>query len=596
MALGLQRLGLPGGRTLFAPLHRRTGGSLRLLASGGAPLDAALEQRLRAFGWQVAVGYGLTETAPLLALRGPEAKASGVGRPLAGVELRISDDDVPEGSDSGEVQVRGPNVFGGYLNLPDKTAEAFTADGWFRTGDLGRLDEDGRLSLAGRATEMIVTEGGENVQPENVEDAYLEHPALREIGIFEKDDRLVALVVPQPKALRTAGDAGKLVGDALRERAKKLPSYLRVTDFAVTRESLPRTRLGKLRRHELPPRFDKAKRGDERPARPAELSEMSSDDRTLLQHPHAKAVWDYLTERYARQPLTPDSALGLDLGVDSLDWVNLTLEIARRTRTELSESQIAEFDTVRDLLQAVAQAGEGEKLDLRGNPEQALDEDQKRWLRELPRASRTLSMLLYGVTRFTMRTLFRLQVEGRSNLEAADGALVFAPNHVSLLDPFALAAAVGGERVRNLYWGGWVGLAFRNPLVRAGSRLAQSLPVDPERSPVSSLAFGAAVLKRGKHLVWFPEGERSQDGHLQDLKPGIAMLLEAQDAQVVPVYISGSHEALPVGRWLPRRRRICVRFGRPIKRSTLLREGEGENPRDKVLHSLGRRIESLAAA
>lgn len=588
LSLGLQRLGLEPGRRLFAPLHRRTGGRVRLLASGGAPLAPDLERTLRALGWQVAVGYGLTETSPLVTLRAPgEGTPGSVGRAVPGVELR---------TEEGELLVRGPNVFGGYRGLEEKTRKAFTADGWFRTGDLGEIDADGRVRLVGRRSEMIVTAGGKNVQPEDVEKAYAQHAALREVGVFQKGEKLVALVVPEPKALREAEDAAKLVERALGERGKALPSYQRVTEFAVTREALERTRLGKLRRHKLEARFAQARKGDEGREGPLPVEKMSGEDRTLLENPAARQVWDYLAGRFAHAPLTPDSALELDLGIDSLEWVNLTLEISQRTGVELDEEAIAGLDTVRDLLAALARAERGAGPDIAAHPEKALDEHQRRWLRELPRPLRLLAARLRGFNRFTMRRLYRLERHGLEHLEDAGGALVFAPNHVSLLDPPALAAALDDERLQRLYWGGWVGIAFGNAFMRAASRLLQALPVDPRQGPISSLAFAATVLKRGKSLVWFPEGERAPDGRRQALKPGITLLLEAQDVPVVPVHIAGTYEALPVGRWLPRLGgRVAVRFGRPIKRATLLREGEGGDAREKVLHALGRRIDELAA-
>ena len=597
LSLAFGRVKLDPGKRLFKTLHERMGASLRLLASGGAPLSGEIERTLSALGWRVAVGYGLTETSPLITLRLPGEGAPGsVGRAVPGVELRLDRDAAPGEAEEGvgEVLVKGPNVFGGYHELEEKSQSTFTADGWFRTGDLGRLDEAGHLFLVGRTSEMIVTAGGKNVQPEDVESAYLEHEALREIGVFQKGRKLAAVVVPEPKALRREKDAEALVGRALKEQAKRLPSYQRVSQFAVTREGLERTRLGKLRRHKLEARFEKAKKRKERGAGPVPIDEMAGDDQTLLENPAAKAVWDYLAERFSRVPLSPDTALELDLGVDSLEWVNLSLEISQRAGVELSEDGISKVETVRDLLATVAEAKEGEGPDLAENPEAALDERQKRWLRELPRPARALASGLYALNAVFMRAFFRLEPKDATRTEGAGEALVLAPNHTSLLDPPALAAALDRERLKSLFWGGWVGIAFGNPIARVISRLAQTVPIDPRRGPISSLAFAAALLKRGKSLVWFPEGGRSDDGKLKELKPGIAMLLEAQDVPVVPVHISGTHEALPLGRALPRRAQITVRFGRPIKRATLLREGKGDDARAKVLDALARRIESLA--
>src|SRR5439155_3268516 len=144
-----RRLGLRLGKLLLRPLHRQFGPRLRVLVSGGAALDPDLAWGLEGLGWQVASGYGLTETAPILTLDPPgQARIGSVGRPLPGVDIRIapssrSDEPKPPEAgrggrphEEGEILARGPKIFAGYWNLPEKTREAFTEDGWFRTGDL----------------------------------------------------------------------------------------------------------------------------------------------------------------------------------------------------------------------------------------------------------------------------------------------------------------------------------------------------------------------------------------------------------------------------------------------------------------------------
>jgi long-chain acyl-CoA synthetase len=196
LCVRLRRItGLDIGGLLLRPLRRRFGPRLRVLASGGAALDVDLAARLEGLGWRVAVGYGLTETVPLLTLNPPDgSKLGSVGRPVSGVEIRI--DCGARTGKEGEILARGPNVFSGYLNRPEETSKVFD-DGWFRTGDLGYFDDDGYLYVTGRASTLIVTLGGKNVQPETVEAAYLENPLIREIGVLHRDGRLVAVIVPE---------------------------------------------------------------------------------------------------------------------------------------------------------------------------------------------------------------------------------------------------------------------------------------------------------------------------------------------------------------------------------------------------------------
>ena len=592
------RLKAPVGRALFGPLRRRIGPSLRLLACGGAALPTPLARRLQGLGWRVAEGYGLTETAPLLTLNLPDTFRPGtVGRPVPRVELRI--DARKEGA--GELLARGPGVFSGYRNLPEATAKAFTTDGWFRTGDLGWLDKSGYLHLAGRGSTLIVTEGGENVQPDTVESAYAEHPAIRELGVFGRNGRLLAVVVPDPGwVLRQHdGDFEIAVREAMQLQARDAPSYQRISEYVLSREPLARTRLGKLRRHLLEARFEQARQGLQVTGEPLPIDRMSDQDQALLEQPAARTVWEWMAQHYADRRLTPDSNPQLDLGVDSMEWLNLTMEIGARTGVELGDEAIGRVDSVRDLLREVAEAsptgGTAPSAIALEEPLRVLSEHQRRWLQPQGPLRTLASDALYGANRRIMRRYFRIQAEGLEHVPA-DGPFLLTPNHVSYLDPFVVAAALDATRQRHLFWAGWTGAAFQSPLTRFGSRLVRTVPIDPYRAIISSLAFGAAVLESGHALVWFPEGGRSPDGHLQPLKPGIGMLLEHFEVPVVPVVIVGSFDALPVGARWPRRRTVRVVFGEPVSARTLEEEGAGETRRARIVNGLAQRLLTLQGA
>jgi long-chain acyl-CoA synthetase len=612
-----RRLGLSIGRLMLRPLHKRFGPNLQVLASGGAPLDPDLAMKLEGMGWRIAIGYGLTETAPLLTLNPPDGKKLGsTGRPVPEVDIRIDPSAVPgeeseqqreerrtdEPHEEGEILARGPGVFSGYRNLPEKTEEIFTEDGWFRTEDLGYFDDEGYLYVTGRASTLIVTESGENIQPEDVEEAYLKSPVISEAGVLQKDGRLVAVIVPELSEIRQHdGEAGEAIRKAVEEESKRLPSYQRISDYAVTREPLERTQLGELRRHLLEERFEQAKEEEEgagEAAGPISPEEMSEEDRALLENQAAKWVWDWLASRYPDQRLTPDTSPQLDLGVDSMEWVNLTMEIGQSVGVELDEEAIERVDTVRDLLQEVAEQAESGEMGPASSPleqpEEVLDDQQKRWLKPLGPVMSVMAWGLFVLDRMLMRGLFRLRVEGLEHLPKED-PFVLTPNHVSYLDPFALAAALGYRRLRQTYWAGWTGAAFGNPLTRLVSRLAQAVPIDPHRAGVSSLAFGAAVLKRENNLVWFPEGERSASGELQQFRPGIGMLLNHFRAPVVPMFIHGTYEAMPRGKFLRRLEKITVVFGEPLDVDELEQQGEGEEPQGRITQALHDRVAELGS-
>jgi long-chain acyl-CoA synthetase len=605
------------GRKLFAKLHETVGPDLRLLVSGGAALSTGLAWRLQGLGWTVATGYGLTETAPMLTINGPETgRLDSAGRPIAGVEIRINREALVErGGEAdaagggkgvgtmGEVLARGPNVFAGYLNMPEETRQAFTADGWFRTGDLGALDDDGFLRLSGRLSTMIVTEGGKNVHPEDVEDAYLASPLIREIAVLEHEGKLVALIVPETKALPAADAAAQreAISQSLREISQRLPSYQRLGDFVLTPETLPRTRLGKPRRHLLPGRFDQAARGESAAAArqdPVAVEDMAAEDRTFLEDEAARAAWDYLAQKYAGEPLTPDSNLQLDLGVDSMEWLNLTLEIAQRTGVELDEGAIGRIESVRDLLVEVGQAGEaapGDSAALLDEPQAALSDADRRWIAPSTAVQARIGRVLFTTNRFLLTRLFRLQATGREHLPAS-GPYLMAPTHASLLDPFAIGAALDYERLRSTYWAGWTGIVFNTPLRRWFSRICQVVPIDPDRAVVSSLALAGAVLKRGDNLIWFPEGQRSPDGALQDFRAGVGLLLSYLPVPVVPVLIEGAYEAWPRHEMWPRLRPIRLTFHPPVDPARFRDHGDGATPQARIAAGLHAHFVQLVEA
>ena len=608
-----RRLGLRIGKLMMHPLHKQFGPKLRVLASGGAALDPDLAWKLEGIGWQIAVGYGLTETSPLLTLNPPGgSKLGSAGRPVPDIEIRIDRSAIPdeeseqqpkerrtdEPYEEGEILARGPGVFAGYRNMSEETEEVFTDDGWYRTEDLGYFDEDGYLYVTGRASTMVVTESGENVQPENVEAVYLESPVISEAGVLQKDSQLVAVIVPDLGEIsRGNGEVEEAIREAVEEQSKRLRSYQRISDYAITRESLEYTQMGELRRHTLEDHYDRAKvggEGSDEAAEPISLEEMSEEDRALLENPAAKGAWDRLVKRYPDQRLTPDTSPQIDLGIDSMGWVNLSMEIGESTGVELDEETFDRIDTVRNLLQEVAEQAEaGEEASSAASPleqpEEVLDDEQKRWLEPLGPVMAAMAWVLFVLDWLVMRGVFRLRVEGLEHLPE-EGPFVVTPNHTSYLDAFAVAAALGYGRLRWTHWGG-AGAAFSNPLNRFVSRLAQAVPV--EQTGASNLAFGAGVLKREKNLIWFPEGQRSSTGELQSFEAGVGMLLNHFRVPVVPVSICGTHQAMPPGKTLPWPKRIAVAFGQPLDVDDLEQQGEGNQPQDRIVQALRDHVAKL---
>jgi long-chain acyl-CoA synthetase len=229
--------------------------------------------------------------------------------------------------------------------------------------------------------------------------------------------------------------------------------------------------------------------------------------------------------------------------------------------------------TLRALLQETQQATDSGQSMTLANGE--LGVEQERWLQPRGPALRTLARLFFMINRLVMRSMFRVRADGLAHLPSS-GPFLLTPNHLSYLDPFAIAAVLSWQQLQDVYWAGWSGLLFRGPITRMFSRATQVVPVDPERGLTSTLLFARAILDRGRALAWFPEGERSRDGGIHRFLPGAGLLIQKSHVPAVPVLIAGSYEAWPPGRSLPRIHPIHLTFGQPLSLADSEPDGEAD--------------------
>jgi long-chain acyl-CoA synthetase len=238
-------------RALLKPIHDRFGGHLRLIVAGGAFVDPELANYFYRIGLPIAIGYGLTEACTVLTVNDLKPfRPDTVGAPVAGVELEIRDRDE---NGVGEVWARSRTVMQGYLDAPEATREVLI-DGWLRTGDLGLLDASGHLKLLGRRKNMIVSEGGKNIYPEDIESAFDGVPC-EELCVFAerfvwrshelRGERLCVVL-----RLKAGADASATLA-AIREHNRKLADWKRVSSYAVVSSEFPRTASMKIKREAL---------------------------------------------------------------------------------------------------------------------------------------------------------------------------------------------------------------------------------------------------------------------------------------------------------------------------------------------------------
>jgi long-chain acyl-CoA synthetase len=545
-----KRTGWRIGRILMRPVRARFAPDLKLLASGGAKLDEETAWTLEGLGFEVLSGYGLVETSSVSTYnRKGRGRIGTEGLPVPGTEIRIAE---PDGDGIGEIQLRGPHVFEGYFCDPATTQAAFTPERWFKTGDLGRLEADGSVVVLGRSKEVIVLANGKNVGPEEVEDALAASPYIAEAAVLERRGDLVALVVPDMRALQES--ATSRVDELLRVEITRagvdLEPYKRVTGYRVWREPLPRTRLGKIQRFRLAELYDRA----ERSAGTAVI-ELSAEDLAMLSEPLARTVYDLLKRRFPDASIGLETSLQLDLAVDSLGWIELTHEIEAATGRAIVEDAIARIVTVRDLLHVVAETAPSTTTAAPAVVPVALPPPRGPVL--LP-----FAWCFYWFLRIVMRGLYRIEIRGA--VPAGDRQTLVAVNHLSDLDPPVVAAALPWRFIRDVWWGADVNRVFDNGIKRVFTRLAQVFPVD-DRRPGETLAYAKAALATGAHLIWFPESWRSPDGRLQQFSRGIGVIVQdSRPAVVVPAFIVGTFEAMPRHRTIPRITRVRIAFGPPI--------------------------------
>jgi long-chain acyl-CoA synthetase len=236
------------------------GGKLRLFTIGGAPLAPDVEEFLREAKFPYAIGYGLTETAPLVAGSGPsKTRYRATGFPMPGTEIRIDHPDPVTGE--GEIVIKGPTVMKGYYRDEERTRDVFTADGWFRSGDLGVYDKDGYLYIKGRLKNMILGANGKNIYPEEIEGIINEFDVVMESLVFQHENRLVAKIHLNYEELdRTLASlrmteaqirdhVRKLLDDLRAEVNRRLPKFARIHRVVEQREPFEKTPTQKIKRH-----------------------------------------------------------------------------------------------------------------------------------------------------------------------------------------------------------------------------------------------------------------------------------------------------------------------------------------------------------
>ena len=577
------RLGRQVARSLFARIHSELGGKLRYLVSGGSALGPELYEDFKALGIPIYEGYGLTETAPVVTVNWfSQSRAGSVGKTLPGVELRISR---PDRDGIGEIVVRTPSLMQGYYKNPVATSQSVRA-GWLHTGDLGWVDEDGYVFITGRIKDVIVTGAGKNVYPGDLESIYAGIRGVQEIAVVGLRSGLTedlhAVLVPRLDLEDDLAEVKKRLQRDIATLGRELPSYHRLQVVHVWRDALPRTPAGAI----------------DRAAVRAVL-----EATVAVQSPGAVASADTTQEeplleilaRLSGRPvpeLRPEHDLATDLGLDSLEAIEVLLFVEAHYGITVPDAAAERVRTVADALQLLRLQPGSNRRAVRPLPSELTQGARPGFDRALHRASLRSVGALY-------RGYFGLRTPSANGHFPRNVPYILAANHASHLDLGAILTALSGaagrgeaERLhvlgaRDYFFDHWFKTWFF-------SRCFNVVPIRRDRTGVDGLRAAKSILASGEPVLIFPEATRSRTGRMQAFKPGLGLLaLEAQ-VPIVPAYIHGTYQALPAGRFMPRRTQLAVRFGAPI---AVPRSAGLVNKEEHVRHiadEVRRAIESLA--
>jgi long-chain acyl-CoA synthetase len=618
-------VGVNAGRLFFRRVHEGFGGRLRLAVSAGSSFDQSIARDYHALGFTILQGYGLTETAGAATVtRFEDNKVGSVGTPLNSVEVKI---DNPNGEGIGEVLIRGPIVMPGYYRNPQANRESFTEDRWFRSGDLGRFDQQGHLYIVGRKKDVIILPSGQNVYPEDVEAQYALSPLVGEIcvlgvrdsaGDFALAEKLCAVVVPDFEYLKAQkiANAREAIRFALDNLGRDLPEYQRVRDYIVRSEPLPRTAIRKVRRFELKKQIEELG-VVARQARDTGQLPFTSTDRRLMETVAGCALSAAIRHHVPDTPVIhPQLNLELDLGLDSLARAECLASVEQSLGVDLDSAAVGSALTVAEVVtlandtvsraghdklsrasqQSGAEASRAVISKSPGNWSEILQPTPADDLELLPilkrkRFAALVAFLLLRPVYLFARVFLRMEVRGLEHVERLDRPFLICPNHQSYLDPLLVCSAYPPRILRHVFHVG-ASEYWSNVFTAQIARLINIVPVDTDTNLMRAMRTGASGLRAGRILNIYPEGERSFDGLLHQFKKGAAILASELDVPIVPVALDGVYKVWPRKSRRIRLAKVRIRFGEPINPREVA-SSDGEAVYERITTTLKVRIQTM---
>jgi long-chain acyl-CoA synthetase len=574
-----QKMGFNLGKVFFKKVHVQLGPQIRFFVTGGSRFDAQIGRDIEALGFQMLQAFGMTETTSGCFCTPLEANVMGsIGPPLPGLQAKLIDPKLDEnGQLVGEIALSGPTIMKGYYNRPEATAEVLK-DGWLYTGDLGYVDDRGNYFITGRAKDVIVLSSGKNIYPEEIESYYLRSPWIKELCVLGLEsrkpgeplsERLHGVIVPNFDVLREHKivNIREVIRYDVDGISATLPATKRILSYDIWQDDLPRTTTRKLRRNEIEKKLLAMYASGKVEEITAKERAFSDDDRIWLATPDVQRALKVIADAAGKdrqKQIHPDDSLELDLGLDSMERVELLTDLTHSMGAEVEDSVASEVYTVRELVDVVrknmgkaARQAPGWSTVFEG---ETTDPEVLAITHERPVVGFFWWLCGKGV-KWASHVLFKLRVEGMENLP--EGPCVICPNHSSYMDAPILTAALPWKAFHNVFYVGTSEI-FGSGAMRKFAQFLHLIPVDPDSNLVPAMRAGAYGLRAGKILVMYPEGERSIEGPPKKFKKGAAILSLHLNVPIIPVAEFGFHQCWPRGKGFQGFHPLRIRVGKPI--------------------------------
>ena len=518
-------------RKVFAKVHKKFGGHLDFIVVGGAKMDPEISKFYETLGFYALEGYGLTETAPVITVNSKkERKIGTVGKKLHNIEIKIVDE---------ELWVKGPIVMKGYYNKPDKTEEVITEDGWFKTGDLATIDEEGYVTIRGRKNTMIVLSNGKNIDPETLENRVIaqSNGLIKEIGIFNYKNKLAAIIVPDLLEFRKRGitNTKAYIKNVVEDYNLKAHNYEKVLDYKLFEEELPKTRVGKTRRFMLPDLYEK--------------NEVVKKEKTPEPIDEAyKILKEYVKKNKGIEP-QPEENLELEIGMDSLDIVEFFAFIENSFGIQLDEEKFAGMPNLKLLSEYINQKAtkfEDNDIDWKQiiSETKPIEDNKNRWVTKFLKIFQPIVDLYFRVKKIDRKKL-------------TDNPQIFVSNHQSFVDPLILGSLFPNKIVFNTLFLA-IDWYFKKGVMKLLVSNGNVVLIDINKNIRKSVEEIVGYLKGGKSIVIFPEGARTKDGKVAQFKKVFAIIAKELNVDVQCLGIKGAFEAYSRYMKFPKPKKIEV--------------------------------------